>query len=121
MGGIISPCQTAFVPGRQILDGVVVLNEIIDMSSREKREFLILKVDFEQAYDCVNWNHQRKMLTNFGFGSKWGRWMEACVFNSSMSILVNGSPSRDFKVERGLRQGDPQSPFLFTLVTEGLI
>lgn len=46
--------------------------------------------------------------------------MEACIFNSSLSILVNGSPTKDFLVERGLRQGDPRSPFLFTLVLKGL-
>lgn len=55
-----------------------------------------------------------------GFGNKWKEWMKACVFNSSMSVLVNGCVTKDFKVERGLRQGNLLSPFLFVMAMEGL-
>ncbi|XP_058783223.1 uncharacterized protein LOC131657889 [Vicia villosa] len=117
---LISPCQSAFVPGRQLLDGVLVANEVVDFSKKVGRGSLLFKVDFEKAYDNVSWNYLRYMLRRMGFGEVWMRWMEMLIFNSSMSVLVNGSPTKEFVVEKDLRQGDPLSPFLFVLVTEGL-
>lgn len=57
---------------------------------------------------------------SIGCGAKWLKWMEASVFHTSMFVLVNGSPTSDFKVESGLWQVDPISPFVFVLEAEGL-
>ncbi|XP_058764508.1 uncharacterized protein LOC131637959 [Vicia villosa] len=120
LGTIVSPCQSAFVPGRQMLEGVVVANEVVDFARKEGKDCLLFKVDFEKAYDKVNWNFLRYMFRKMGFGAKWRGWMEKLVFKSHMLILVNGSPTEDFEVGKWLRQGDPLSPFLFVLVAEGL-
>ena len=55
-----------------------------------------------------------------GFGSKWCKWVEACLTSASISVLVNGSPTKQFNLGRGVRQSDPLYPFLFILAAEGL-
>lgn len=100
------------------------LAQTLQVSSKPGKEMvngdqgLVLKLGFEKA--SVNWDYLFTMLRKFGFGKKWVAWMRACVTSANLSILINGSPSSEFKMERGLRQRDPLSPLLFNLVAEGL-
>jgi hypothetical protein len=120
MDRLVAPTQSAFLKGRQLVDGVVIVNEVVDLAKRTGRNCLIFKVDFEKAYDSVEWSFLDYMLERFGFCSQWKGWIRACVFSGNMSVLINGSPSEEINIQRGLKQGDPLAPFLFLLVAEGL-
>ncbi|GAU09987.1 hypothetical protein TSUD_393040 [Trifolium subterraneum] len=106
--------------GRQLVEGAVVVNEVIDYAKKAAKECLILKVDFEKAYDSVDWGFLDYMLGRFRFSAKWRAWMKACVCGGNLSVLVNGSPTLELPIKRGLKQGDPLAPLLFLLVAEGL-
>jgi hypothetical protein len=119
MNTLIAPTQSAFIKGRNLVDGVLVTNELVDLARRQRRQCLIFKVDFEKAYDSVDWGYLEYMLWRFGFCEVWIGWIRACVFGGNLSVLVNGSPTREIQIQRGLKQGDPLAPFLFLLVAEG--
>jgi hypothetical protein len=120
MGKLISMNQSTFIKGRLLVDGVLTINEVVDLAKRSKASRMIFKVDFEKAYDSVNWKFLVYMLRRFGFAERWIGWIKACVCAGNLSVLVNGCPTREVNIARGLKQGDPLAPFLFLLVVEGL-
>ncbi|KAE8685834.1 bromodomain and WD repeat-containing protein 3-like isoform X4 [Hibiscus syriacus] len=118
VGDIISHSQFAFIPGRQLLDCAFIANEGIDYWRKKGLKGVAFKVDFRRAYDSVEWPILIRIMSEMGFGKRWLSWISQCISTASISVLVNGSPSEEFHMAKGLRQGCSLSPLLFNIVGE---
>lgn len=81
---------------------------------------MLLKINLCKAFDSLSWIYNQKILNAFGFGPPWVRWIMSLLSSSFFSVLINDIPSPKFRPSRGIRQGDPLSPFLFFIMAEGL-
>jgi len=97
-----------------------VAHETIDNIKKEKKSGVFVKVDFEKTYDSMDWGFLVYMMVKLGFNNRWIKWGKTCLESATGSVLVNGSPTDEFRPIRGLRQGDPLAPFLFLIVAERL-
>jgi len=88
------------------MDITLVANEIVEECRKKKKRFVIVKVDYEKAYDSVNWDFLYYMMNRLGFCNRWIDCIKECSSSSSISVLVNRSPTKEFIPMRSFRQGD---------------
>ena len=115
---LINNDQTGFIAGRYIGENIRLLLDIMEYAEENDIPGLFLLIDFEKAFDSISWNFLNNVLKIFNFGDSIQIWVK--TFNNNIKSAVNqgGNLSEFFRIERGCRQSDSLSPYLFILCTE---
>ena len=119
---IISPCQTAYIAGRFIGENTRLLFDTISYANENEIEGMILAADFEAAFESISWEYLRTVMAKMNFGSKFLKLIDFLYLNPNnySRIMINGHLGPKIFLQRGIRQGDPSSGYLFDIAVEVL-
>lgn len=123
LSSIISPSQSAFIPNRFIIDNFIVAYEIqhsMQTHIRGQMGSMAIKLYISKAHDWVEWIFLKGMMRALSFAERWIQLIMTCVMTTSYSVLLNDQEGPRFSFSCGICQGDPISPYPFSICVEGL-
>ena len=118
IGKLISPEQVAYIKERYIGQNIRLLLDVLDYTKTKQKPGILLFLDFEKAFDSLNWNFIDKCLQKFGFGENFCRWIKIIYTDPKAFVKINGFLSETISFKRGIRQGCPLSALIFIICTE---
>lgn len=123
MSKLIRSFKNSFLPGRSMLDNVILAQEVMHCMNRKKgsKGFMMIKLDLHKAYDSIDWSFLEMVLTNLNVLARFVELIMFLLKESHISVIWNGEKLTPFGVGQGLKQGDPLTPYLFILAMEVLL
>lgn len=112
--------QYGFIKSRTIQDCIAWAFEYLHMCHHSRKEIVILKLDFEKAFDKMEHQAILTIMKEKGFGERWRKWVQEILSSATSQVLLNGTPGKTVHCLRGVRQGDPLSPLMFVLAADFL-
>jgi hypothetical protein len=106
------------VKDRYILNNVFLAYEAMEYAKESSQDLIILMIDFEKAYDRINWSFLKATMLKLGFSAQWIEWTATFYQEAETQVLVNGHTGTKFELERGVRQGCSMAPYMYLFVQD---